>query len=256
MNAALTLPLSAINPAHWAGPIVESFPLLYEASSDLRYAVQLLYCCPDAASATLLSAWLPQQSCPLGYQRMLIDLRQQWFTVAPKPSATEQISYDQDMLSNQLAHCLIQELKGVLAVDQPYVHRLGEMLVTQVLMTCQRQKDREQHVGLTPFQVKQVQEFILAHLDQPIRMTELAQCVRLSRFHFARRFKQTVGQTPGQFTSHLKMQKAKELLLTTPSSVIEVGMEVGYDNPSHFSTTFKKVMGISPIRLRKTLRTP
>lgn len=256
MSALPTLPLSAINPAHRAGPVVESFPLLYEASSDHGYAVQLLYYCPDAASATLLSAWLPQQSCPWGYQRMLIDLRHEWFVIQPTSSAAAKTSYAQDTLSNQLAHCLLEELKERERGNQDYVYRLGGTLVAQVLMSCQRQKDREQCVGLTPFQVQRVREFILSHLDQPIRITELARCVRLSRFHFARRFKQTAGQSPGQFTVHLKMQKAKELLLTTLSSVIQVGLEVGYDNPSHFSTTFKKVMGISPTRLRKTLRKP
>ena len=254
MNAALTLPLSAISPALRAGPIVESFSLLYDASSDHRYAVQLLSHCPDAASATLLSAWLPQQPCPLGYRRMVIDLRQQWFVIQPKSLAAGKTSYAQDILSNQLAHCLLEELKERGRGNQDYVHRLGGTLVAQVLMSCQRRNDREQRVGLTPYQVKQVRAFILSHLDQPIRITELAQCVRLSRFHFTRRFKQTTGQSPGQFTVYLKMQKAKELLLTSPSSVIQVGMEVGYDNPSHFSTTFKKVMGVSPAHWRKALQ--
>ena len=254
MHALPTLPLSAINPTLRMRQVVQSFSLLYNASSDHRYAVQLLYHCPDAAIPALVSSWLPQQPCPRGYQRMLIDLQHEWFVIQPKSSAAAKTSYAQDILSNQLARALLEELKERGRGNQDYVHRLGGTLVAQVLMSCQRQKDREQHVGLTPFQVQRVREFILSHLDQPIRMIELARCVRLSRFHFARRFKQTAGQTPGQFTVHLKMQKAQELLLTSPFSVIQVGMEVGYDNPSHFSTTFKKVMGVSPAHWRKALQ--
>ena len=92
----------------------------------------------------------------------------------------------------------------------------------------------------------------MARLDRPLRITQIANHLELSCFYFARRFKQAVGQPPGQFIIQMKMQRAQELLLTTKFSVIAVGMEVGYDNPSHFSGAFKSVVGLSPVQLRRT----
>ena len=119
------------------------------------------------------------------------------------------------------------------------------------LTKCRPSQPSDPAMGLTPYQVKQIKEFALARLDQPIRLADMATQVRLSSFYFARRFKQSTGQTPGQFITHLRMQHAKALLLTTDNSIIAVGMDVGYDNPSHFSSAFRRATGFSPSQFRK-----
>ncbi len=64
--------------------------------------------------------------------------------------------------------------------------------------------------------------------------------------HFSHRFKDTVGVSPVRFLTGLRVERAKELLLTESLSVSEVARLVGYQDPLYFSRVFKKFTGISP----------
>lgn len=64
--------------------------------------------------------------------------------------------------------------------------------------------------------------------------------------HFSHRFKDAVGMAPMQYLTRLRMERAKELLLTETLSVSEVAGLVGYKDPLYFSRVFKKFTGISP----------
>ena len=57
--------------------------------------------------------------------------------------------------------------------------------------------------------------------------------------------------TPLQYITMIKIEKAKELLLYSNESVIQVGMAIGYDNPAHFSRLFKKEIGVAPLYFKK-----
>ncbi|WKN44846.1 helix-turn-helix transcriptional regulator [Tunicatimonas pelagia] len=99
---------------------------------------------------------------------------------------------------------------------------------------------------MTPRQVSNVKQYIREHLDQSIPIITLAELVGLSEGYFYHAFKHTTGLTPGRYLTLTRIEKAKELLLKTAQPVIQVGMAVGYDNPSHFSRIFKKEVGVSP----------
>ena len=66
--------------------------------------------------------------------------------------------------------------------------------------------------------------------------------------HFSHRFKDTIGVSPMRFLTSLRMERAKELLLTESLSVSEAARLVGYQDPLYFSRVFKKFTGISPGR--------
>jgi len=78
--------------------------------------------------------------------------------------------------------------------------------------------------------------------------------VGYSRFHFARLFKKTTGVSPWNYALQLKIDKAKELLLSTGRSVKEVAGEVGFDDPNYFCRIFRKKTGVPPSRFRSLTR--
>ena len=51
--------------------------------------------------------------------------------------------------------------------------------------------------------------------------------------------------------TNMKMKKAIQLLNSTDLAIVEIAEQVGYDTQHYFSTAFKKVMGVSPIKYRK-----
>ena len=73
----------------------------------------------------------------------------------------------------------------------------------------------------------------------------------LSEFHFNRLFKRGTGIQPSQYLIRLRIDAARRLLRETTRSVIEIGNEVGYTNPSHFARIFRKETGLTPSDYRR-----
>ena len=73
----------------------------------------------------------------------------------------------------------------------------------------------------------------------------------MSEYHFSRLFKKATGRSPSQCFIRLRMAKARQLLLETDQSIIDIGLEVGYGSPSHFSQVFKREVGVKPSDYRK-----
>lgn len=59
-------------------------------------------------------------------------------------------------------------------------------------------------------------------------------------------FKRATGLSPSQYFIGLRMAQARQLLLETPRSIIDIGLEVGYSSPSHFSQVFRREVGVTP----------
>ena len=106
---------------------------------------------------------------------------------------------------------------------------------------------------LDAIQIGQLQDFIEDNLDQKITITQLANLVHLSQFHFARAFKKAVGTTPHQYLIQRRIERAKILLTVTRVSVQEIAIKVGYINISHFTRQFRKYVGATPATYRKSV---
>lgn len=106
-------------------------------------------------------------------------------------------------------------------------------------------------IYLPPSKLKRVVEFVDAHVDEPISLTDLANLAGLSQFHFARVFKRANGETPCQFIRARRLERARTLLATTQMPLAELSLACGFANQSHFTAAFSRAMGISPARYRR-----
>jgi AraC family transcriptional regulator len=95
----------------------------------------------------------------------------------------------------------------------------------------------------------------LAYIDErisgPITVEEMASELNLSRFYFARLFRNSVGQSPGQYILDRRLERAKRLLETKKLSLSEVANTCGFSSQSHFSATFYLRTGCPPSRYRQ-----
>jgi AraC-like DNA-binding protein len=98
--------------------------------------------------------------------------------------------------------------------------------------------------------VERVIRHMMAHLDEPLDLDQLARIAAISKFHLVRVFDELTGTTPGHFLSCLRMQRAKELMLTSKASITAICMAVGYLSLGSFSTTFSLLVGVSPQEFR------
>lgn len=104
---------------------------------------------------------------------------------------------------------------------------------------------------LSARQMRQLTEFVRGRLRAPCDVARLAQQVDLSPAHFSRCFKATCGMTPHQFVTRMKLEHARELLLTTDLPVAEVARQTGYATRAHFAQAFGRHWGTPPARLRR-----
>jgi AraC family transcriptional regulator len=110
--------------------------------------------------------------------------------------------------------------------------------------------------GLAPWAERRTLELMRARLSEDIKVDELATEARLSLFHFARMFKQSVGMPPRVYLTRLRLEKACELLEMTDLSITEIAQEVGYSSNQVFARVFLKHRRMSPSDYRRAVRDP
>jgi AraC family transcriptional regulator len=106
--------------------------------------------------------------------------------------------------------------------------------------------------GLPERQLVQVLDYINEHLNQEIKLTDLAQLLDMSQFHFSRLFKQSLGITPHQYLLQQRVERAKQLLKHTNQSIADIAFLCGFNSHSHLSKQFRQLAGITPTAYRAT----
>jgi AraC-like DNA-binding protein len=87
---------------------------------------------------------------------------------------------------------------------------------------------------------------------EPLDLDAVAAHAGYSRYHFVRAFKAVYGQSPGQYLSRRRIDRAEELLRSADLSVTEICTLVGFSSLGTFSTRFKKQTGLTPSEYRAT----
>jgi AraC family transcriptional regulator len=107
--------------------------------------------------------------------------------------------------------------------------------------------------GLADWQVRRVTTYMRSMMEQEIGLDELAGLVSLSRFHFCTAFRLATGSTPHQWLTNLRIARAKEMLADPLLPITEIGLCVGYQTPSSFAASFRKLVGATPSEFRRGL---
>jgi AraC family transcriptional regulator len=105
--------------------------------------------------------------------------------------------------------------------------------------------------SLPGYKVRQITDWMAEHLAEEFNLDRLAAQAGLSKFYFNRLFKSATGVSPSHYQINLRMDAAKRLLRETKKSVVEIALDVGYVNPSHFAQLFRKETGLSPSDYRQ-----
>lgn len=107
--------------------------------------------------------------------------------------------------------------------------------------------------GLSATKLTLVREYINAHLQQDLKLVEIAAIAQMSPYHFLRLFKQKLGITPHQYILQRRIEKAKSLLHESKLSIAEIAVTVGFCDQSHLNRCFKRLVGVTPKQLLKAL---
>lgn len=99
---------------------------------------------------------------------------------------------------------------------------------------------------LSTAQMNRVHGFVEAHLPDSVGLVEMASAAGLSVYHFARRFKATRGETPHQFLTLRRLDRARRLIEQGDLPLSAIAFAVGFSSQSHMTTTFRAHYGWTP----------
>src|SRR5215218_3346628 len=85
---------------------------------------------------------------------------------------------------------------------------------------------------------------------EPLEVDDLARAAGLSKAHFSREFRRTFGESPYVYLLTRRLERAAALLRNTDHSVAEVCLEVGLQGVGSFTTSFKRMYGVTPTAYR------
>jgi len=96
--------------------------------------------------------------------------------------------------------------------------------------------------------VQRAQDFIDAHLGQPIRVADMAAAACVSRFHLARLFRTATGCSPTGWLRQRRIEQARQWLREGTQPVGRIATELAFFDQSHFTRSFRAATGCSPRR--------
>ncbi|MEG9438394.1 helix-turn-helix transcriptional regulator [Edaphobacter sp. HDX4] len=134
------------------------------------------------------------------------------------------------LFGEQVGNAVAMLLAKQYSVVRPYVYRGGGRIPTS--------------------RIRKVFDYIEAHLHQDIHLSDLASTAAMSPYYFARLFKTSIGVTPHQYVIQRRIDRAKEMLRNSQMSIFEIGVRVGYADPKHFRTLFRREVGVAPNAFR------
>lgn len=109
--------------------------------------------------------------------------------------------------------------------------------------------------GHYPGAVARARTILRSELGSPdLDLDRLANRAGLSKFHFVRAFRSKTGSTPIQYLNRLRVDVAKQKLLSRRTPVIEIASDVGFSDLSTFNKAFKRHAGMSPTQYRNFFR--
>jgi sigma-54 dependent transcriptional regulator, acetoin dehydrogenase operon transcriptional activator AcoR len=107
--------------------------------------------------------------------------------------------------------------------------------------------------GLPRYKLRRVIEFVDANIGGPISLDDLARAADMSRYHFHRQFKKSLGMTPHDYILHNRIERAKSLLIGSTLPLIDVARDVGFVDQSHFTSTFRRLTSMTPRHFRHAM---
>lgn len=102
--------------------------------------------------------------------------------------------------------------------------------------------------------IAHVVDYIEAHIDHNLALGELANIAAISTYHFARRFKETVGVSPHTYVLTRRVRHAQAQLEATRRSIADIAATSGFSSQAHLTSTCHRLLGVTPLVFRRSVQ--
>jgi AraC-like DNA-binding protein len=111
---------------------------------------------------------------------------------------------------------------------------------------------RERVLGIPPRRLTRVVQHVRNNLDKPLAVSALSRVAEMSQSHFSKLFKLSTGLAPHQFVLQERINRSKELLRQGNAKIVDVALQVGFENQAHFTTVFGNLVGMTPRQFQRS----
>ncbi|NMG45846.1 helix-turn-helix domain-containing protein [Aromatoleum toluvorans] len=157
---------------------------------------------------------------------------------------------DADRLTASSSQATLDMMLGVIA--QQVSPQLADNVARQFGLDRIRPGHEKQAVPATsriaqhPPKLAEALLVMEANLEEPLGADEIAECVGVSRRQLERLFKQNLDILPSRYYQELRLERARQLIVRTQQSIVQIGLSCGFSSGSHFATAYRAHFGITP----------
>ena len=191
-------------------------------------------------------------------QRVIVNIHTNLLTHAMEETAHQtevELTERWDLMDRHIS-ALVLEMMADLEDNSPAGTIYGESLANALAVylikryAVRRVAPVVYKGGLTRNRLKRVLDYIAAYLDENISLAQLAAIAGMSPHYFSELFKRSTGHAPHNYVLMQRIERAKQHLRDPKRTVIDAGLDAGFQNPSHFARMFRKLVGTTPSTYR------
>lgn len=156
-----------------------------------------------------------------------------------------------DSFASSCVHALLAEMRAPREYGPLFVDSVTDALTLHLLSDAAPPPPARRETLSAPA-LSRVCERMEARLEAGVTLDELAAEAHLSRFHFARAFREAMNMPPHRYLTVRRIERAKQLLIHTAMPLSEIALAAGFSSQSHFAARFRELAGETPrcFRLR------
>ncbi|OJU18523.1 MAG: hypothetical protein BGN88_12990 [Clostridiales bacterium 43-6] len=233
--------------------------LFCETAKKTAKGMKRCFACKTRAVNKAINTGQPYQgNCPMGLSETVVPIMDNEKTVGI--IFIGNIMADREKAEKKIRHAAAltgvseQELREMLPTlcsreDADYFMQLGLFLRDYIKLLI-RQADyskQEEH-----WAVQAAKRYIDSYFNKKITIGDIAAFYHINPTYLGRLFKKETGISIAEHLNILRVKKARKLLRTTGMPVIDVSMNVGFENVTYFNRIFKELEGMTPVLYRKS----
>ena len=148
---------------------------------------------------------------------------------------------------SQLAQIVAEECSAGSVMNRSYGDGITMALLSARAEVAESDNEpTETRGGLAPWRLNRVTQYLFENLSEHLDLEAQATVAGLSKSHYCRAFKVSMGISPHQWLLNARIEQAKQHLLVGTLPLAEIALAVGFTNQVHFTHTFTRNEGISP----------
>ncbi|MDH0746826.1 AraC family transcriptional regulator [Pseudomonas sp. GD03842] len=163
-----------------------------------------------------------------------------------------EVSGERDPEVSRCVTSIHREMTSARPASGLYLHSVAQALAVHLVRRYRTtDQPRDPTNALPAYKLHRAVATMQAGLDRAFSLDRLATEAGMSVSHFSRMFSKATGQSPSRYFIHLRMDAARQQLLASDLSILDIALNVGYASPSHFAQVFKRHTGLTPREYRQ-----